>query len=352
MDIKDIVILVLGFSVVLLVGYLLGSRRAPPRNELQYEQKDKQGKIHQNSRDHIDARPKKNPYEKLISVYRDQCRRAGKIYGQHAQNVTLSPFNEGYEKIDNAYKKYNEKKSSSPREALLELFSASYEAANFGNVRIALESEMENCAEMILSGYDETIGEIFSGQSFEQESSRYALGADLRASQKAKISGILNSNCTQILGDIREIEQRRVWLQSNLATFIQDTKGEFDWGDAAKHFGAGALAAAHPLIGIPALISSFKGSSDKERAKEARVDKYTQVFGEFEDVLLSTRGRINKSGESAKAYMETKFLEIHDQAVVAILTDLSSKGYSLEHCFKFCEKAEVELRAAEKRVFG
>ncbi|PKN11766.1 MAG: hypothetical protein CVU69_10490 [Deltaproteobacteria bacterium HGW-Deltaproteobacteria-4] len=352
MDTKDIAILVLGFTVVLLIGWLLGSRKAQSHHSPSNEQSATKDRKPQQQAAQSEQRPKINPYELKISEYRSQCKRTSKLYAEHTEAVMLSPFDEGYGKLDQAYELYNSRKDSSPREAFLDLCAVSYDAVNFGNFKTALEKEIENCAEMIIGGYDETIGEVFSGQAFEKESSQYALTADMRASQKAKICSILQSNCTQYLSDLREIEQRRSWLQSNLNMFTEDIKGEFDWTDAAKHFGAGALAAANPLIGIPALISCFKGSSDKDKAREARAQKYAQVFGEYEDGVMAVREKIVKSGESAKLYMETKFMEVHDQAVVAVLTELSCKGYSLDHFFKFCEKTEVDLKAAEKRIFG
>lgn len=352
MDIKDIAILILGAAVILLIGYLVGSRKSNAERPVSEGTARAVEKASSNPVAQVDKKPRKNIYEKKIAWYLSQSKRSTRLFAAHTENVIQNHFSNGYENIDVAYEKYNANKDANPREALLELFPALYEAANFGSIKAALDKELEGCSEMILGGYDEAIRDVFSGQPFESESSRYALGADLRASQKAKITSILQSYCASFLGDIREIEQRRQWLQSNFNTFVVDTKGEFDWTDAAKNFGAGALAAANPLIGIPALISSFKNSSDKEKAKEARIEKYTQIFGEFEDAVNAARDKIVESSESAKSYVEKKCQEVHEQAVVTMLTELAGKGYSLEHYFAICEKEVGVLDAAEKRVFG
>ncbi len=155
-------------------------------------------------------------------------------------------------------------------------------------------------------------------------------------------ANIVTSHFSTVIAEMKDIEQHRNWLQSNYQAFVAATNDEFDWGSAARNFGAGALAVANPIIGIPALIANFKFQIDKGKAENAQLDRYVNLYDEFENRVQSARQQIIQAAEQTKSYVADKFKEVNETAIAAILTETSAGGCVLDHYFKSLDFKELE----------
>jgi flagellar biosynthesis/type III secretory pathway protein FliH len=288
------------------------------------------------------AAPPYRDYSKQISQAQEFHQRAAVVYSLMAENRVYALFNDAYVQINEAYERFDTDKSEHTREELLELFSTFFNAAKFSNSQKDLMTAAIEIAESIIEYYDDQVFTIFSGKPFETLSSKYRLNADLRASQLSKISAIVTSHFATVIAEMRDIEQRRNWLQSNYQAFVTATNDEFDWGNAARNFGAGALAVAHPIIGIPALIANFKHQSDKQKTERAQLDRYVELFDEFENKVQSVRQQIIQAAEQTKRYVGDKFKEVNGSAIAAILSETAASGCILDHYFKSLDFKELE----------
>jgi hypothetical protein len=358
MQLKDIAILVLGALVVLLIGVLIGRRKtegsAPHTNSpthIAQMPSDESAITHAVAQTTPQpVRPVARDYSKQIAESEAFHRRAAQVYAAAAEEKAYSPFGDAFDKINSAYERFNVEKEDHSRSEVLELFSALFGAAKFGGIQTSLSLAASEVAKEVIEYYDEQVSRIFEGQHYEKASAKYRLSADLRASQLSKISAILVAKFSAVIVEAKEIDVRREWLSLNYDAYIQATAGNFDWGTAARHFGAGALAVANPLIGVPALIANLKFQSDKEKAENAKLDRYAELCDEFEKKLQSLRPKIVDAAEQFKAYVQEKFSEVNVLAVSAILSELSTSGHIIDHYFKLLDYDE--LQNAERDVLS
>lgn len=358
MALKDIAIIVLAMMVVLLIGFLLGQRRknastsgaGTPSPDGIVETSKPTTVIAPTKADVVSAAPPPRDYSKQISQAQAFHQRAAVVYSAMAENRVYAPFNHAYVQINEAYERFDTDKEEHTREELLALFSSLFNDAKFGNAQKDVATAAGDIAGSIIEYYDDQVSTIFSGKPFETLSSRYRLSADLRASQLAKISAIVSSHFSAVIAEMKDIEQRRNWLQSNYQAFVTATNDEFDWGSAARNFGAGALAVANPIIGIPALIANFKFQSDKGKVESAQLDRYVELFDEFENKVHAVRQQIIQAAELTKSYVSEKFKEVNGSAIAAILSEVAASGCILDHYFKSLDFKELE--SAERELLS
>jgi hypothetical protein len=345
METKDIAIIVLAMLVVLLIGFLLGQRRKSPIISTSDVPPLSESATHAVAPEKIDVlppRPRPRDYSKQITQAKAFHERGAVVYAAMAENRVYSVFNDQFAKINQAYEIFNTEKHEHSREELLTLFASMLDAAKFSNVQKDISSAANEIAKSIIEYYDEQVSVIFSSQPFSNLSPRYALNADLRASQSAKISAIISGHFSNVISEMKDIDQRRNQLQSNYQSLVAATNDEFDWGSAARNFGAGALAVANPFIGIPALITNFQFQSDKGKAESAQIDRYVELFDEFENKVLAVRENIIQGAEQTKNYVAEKFKEVNASAIATILSEISANGCTLDHYFKSLDYKDLE----------
>lgn len=351
METKDIAIIVLAMLVVLLIGFLLGQRRKGSAISTTDVSQPSEPASQVSAPEKVEVlppKPRPRDYSKQLAQARTFHERGAAVYAAMAENRTYSVFNDPFVQINQAYECFNTEKDEHSREELLTLFSSLLNAAKFGNVQKDINSAGNDIAKAIIEYYDEQVSAIFSDQPFANLAPRYALNADLRASQLAKISAIIVGHFSTVISEMKDIELRRNSLQSNYQALVAATNDEFDWGSAARNFGAGALAVANPIIGIPALIANFKFQSDKGKAESAQIDRYVELFDEFENKVLAVREHIVQAAEQTKSYVAEKFKEVNALAITALLSEIAGNGCVLDHYFKSLdykglEDAEREL---------
>lgn len=357
MEAKDIAIIALAMILFLLIGFIFGQRRKNTRTlstdiplaEKTVESSYSAKSIANINADVVQSASPCRDYSKQIAQARTFHQRAAVVFSVMAENRVYALFNNTYVQIDEAYERFDTDKQEHTREELLALFSSLFSVAKFGDTQKNLTEAAGEIAKSIIEYYDGQVSDIFSGKSFEALSTRYRLNADLRASQLAKISAIVTSHFSTVIAELKDIEQRRSWLQSNYQAFVAATSDEFDWGSAARNFGAGALAVANPIIGIPALIANFKLQADKGKAESAQLDRYVDLCDEFENKIQSVRQQIIQAAEQTKSYVADKFKEVNESAIAEILLETSAGGCILDHYFKSLDFKELE--SIERELF-
>lgn len=341
MEIKDIALVVLVLIVALLVGFLFGRKKNSnilSDKVISPTHPTPDTEIHK--KDTVLSRVK--DYSREILKVQEYHQRAALIYSVIAEHSTYSPFNDAYGKVDKAYEEFDPGKKDHTSEHFHKLFSSIFDAVKFDSAQRELAASARENAKQIIDYYEKQISTIFSGQPFENLSSKYRLNPDLREAQLGKISAILTNNFSIIFAEITDIEQRKLWLQANYQAFIAASDDKFEWGSAAMGFGKGALAAVHPLIGIPLLIKHFSTESETSRAKSALIDMYTERFDEFENKIQSLRQQILHVGDNIKGYIAEKFKEINVSAISTVLSETAASGCNLDHYFKSLDFKELE----------
>jgi hypothetical protein len=291
-------------------------------------------------------------YEQNIKKFIDYSDRVAVVYGHKAENGAYLPFFEIYPKIDAAYEQFFHDENERTKEEFLRLASTLFDVAKFGNSQSGIFDFSDDIAKCIIQYYGEILDAIFIAQPFEDLAIKYRLSADIKASQLAKISSIINNYFSSVITESRELETRRSWLYANYSAYVKATGGNFDIGSIVKGFGMGALAAANPIIGIPAFIANWKFQSDKEKQMGIQVDNWVDQFGEFEDKISTLRKKIIDAAEKAKAYVIEKSKEVLGAAIFQILSDLKNKGYSTDHFFSYLDNEIKELESVEADIFS
>lgn len=355
METKNIAIIVLAMLVVLLIGFVLGQRRRGSTNSTPNTSSQSSLSTTEMTAtarvEVLPSKPRPRDYSRQISKTKIFHERVAAVYADIANIMIRNVFNDQFGKINQAYERFNTDKEEHSREELLTLFSSMFDAAKFGNVQKDINTVGNDIAKEIVEYYDDQVSAIFSDQSFASISSRYALNADLRASQLAQISAIIVSHFSSVISEMKDIEQRRIFLQSNYQAFLNATNDEIDWESAARSFGAGALAVVNPIIGIPTLIAHFSSQSGKDKAKSAQIDSYLELLVEFENQVLAVRKNIIQSAELTKIYVYEKFKEVNSLAITTLLSEIATNGCVLEHYFKkldykWLENTERKLQGA------
>ncbi|GCB02621.1 hypothetical protein [Ralstonia sp. SET104] len=277
-------------------------------------------------------------------------KRAAEIYAEIAKRAALSPFYGSCEKIDKSYEQFDIKKEGHSAKEWCDLFSSVIESANFDHIKVGVSSAGNEIAEMLIKLYEDQLGAIFSGRDFEKFGEKFKLNIDLRTSQIEKIAAIVSSHFTQAISEAGDLAQHRRRLQANYHDFAQAADDKFDWGSAARHFGAGALAFANPLIGIPALIANFAAGSDKNNRENSNIEVYFDLFSEFEDKIISLREKIDEAAERTKDYTRKKYIEVNSSAVSEVLREVFANDYAIDHYFTSLDLND--LREAEEIIFG
>lgn len=345
METKDIAITVLAILVVLLIGFLLGQRRKGSATSTVAVSQTSESATQIATPAIVKVpspKPRPKEYSKQLIQTKSFHERVATVYAATAENRIYAVFNDSFAQINQAYECFNTGKEEHSREELLTLFSSLLNAAKFGNVQKDINSASNDIAKAVIEYYDDQVSTIFSGQPFSNLSTRYTLTADLRASQLAKISAIIFGYFSIVVSEMKDIEQRRSSLQSNYHAFIAATSEAFDWGAAARNFGAGALAAANPIIGIPALIANFKLQSDKDKAANAQIARYVELFDEFENKVLGVREHIVQAAENTKAYVAEKFKEVNALGIITMLSEIAENGHILDQYFKSLDYKDLE----------
>jgi hypothetical protein len=344
MDTKNIVITALFAAVVLLFGYLLGQRKN--RNLKQ----DVSNEINVQS-PHPPTKKLKD-YSKQLASARDFQQRMSEVYAIGAEDACFRPFVDIYDNFDRAIAKFNPEKNEHTRDELLTYTSEVLECGKFNDLQGQMVKAAEYIGNEIIEYYDEQLEKIFAQQPFESLAIRYKLNSDLRATQVTKIRSIISEYFTKVILDAHNIEQSRAQLKSAYPKIVEATKAEFDWIGAAKSFGMGALAVAHPVMGITALISNFKNQSTKDKSDADLIDNFSSQFDELVDKIHGLRQEIIDAADKTKHYARGKFRDVNCDPIVASLMEIASNGYAIDHYFTSLDFTELKRIEQDLDVKG
>jgi hypothetical protein len=339
MGTKTIVIIFLAMLVVLLIGFLLGQFRRKPAKALP-NTRYPPTKSAVSTTEVVTAKKLETLAPKQLLKDYSQLIAKANIYNERLSAVIAMEviikihekvFENPYMNFYRAYENIDTEKNEHGKEELLTFISSLTNSAKFGNAQKEINIIASDVSDAILEIYNEQLSTIFSGQSYESLSSRYELSIDLHTSQKIKISAIVVDFFSHILSELREIEQMRAYLESNYQNYANSINDDFDWEAMARSFGAGALTAINPFIGIPALIANAANNYKKDNEKNSNGDRYIDFHDAFEGKMKDVRQSIFKAYEQVYKYIYEKNKEINCKAINKILSDLAVRGCNIDH---------------------
>ncbi len=215
----------------------------------------------------------------------------------------------------------------------LEVIWNSISFAKAADIRTEMEQTCVEIMELILAIYStEFVPMIFdSVPEAVGLKSRFTLTEAYTAQESSNGQNALRRNLSPIYSELNELARVQEQLISSfpqVQAMVGD--GSTDWGDTALNFGAGALAVANPLIGVPFLIARICGGSKKDEANNmfmqhwgVRLDEYwnrwNRVYNGYQPVF-----------ESQCRFVEEKMRDISERAIPNLLAELDAQGFNLK----------------------
>lgn len=289
--------------------------------------------------------------EEQLAKLKDYSERCAKAYGLITEQRLLSVFGDVYAEIERVFEEFDTENDEHTLEEHISFVTDWVQVARFGSCPRNVSGIANLTGKEVIEEYIEQLDAVLSGQPFETQFCNFRLDADKKVIQSAKIASIISSFFAQIQVEVRDLEVRRSWLETNLPAFIKASNNDADWGSLAKQFGAGALAVASPFIGVPALIANWKSITDKGSSKTEQADLYIRQLTEFETETDLMRQQILDAAGQAKDYVTSKWKEVSGDAIFSVLAEISGRGISLEHYFAHIAEVKMaELLSAEEAI--
>lgn len=263
-----------------------------------------------------------------------------------AESMMLWPFEEPFSKINEANEVFNFEKDEHSWEEHLTLCRSAIDGANFGRTRLGIAEQAAAVAGLVIDTFSEHL-DALQGKSSDIQVGKYRLGADTRAMQHSKIASIVQSAFAPVTLEMAAVEQRRVWLADRFDTYATMPNEALDIGQAARSFGLGALAVANPLIGVPALISSWTSGDTKSKAAAAQDRKYEDAMWGFLEQIEELRKPVVKAAADTARYITDKWMEVNVHAVMTALQETALLGHSIQHYCDSLDFDELESLEAE-----
>ena len=267
------------------------------------------------------------PTESLAS----QHRRWARAFARDAQRKLYSPFADRLLNVQQALRQLEE--AGDAREDVIAALDQLFEQTQLEAFDEPVNSVAAMIASRIIGEYEAQLDELFRRQPFESAIRKYALSADLRASQVARIRALIASNFSFLIGEAKELANQRGWLYVHFPEYRKFVGVEYDVGALARNVGLGALAVANPLLGVPALIANWKLQSDKNEKSQALIDNWIEKLNEFVQRLEGLEGHVAQACEKSAQYIEQKFRETCGDAIAHILAELQGAGHSAAHYY-------------------
>ncbi|WP_048439988.1 hypothetical protein [Caenimonas sp. SL110] len=268
------------------------------------------------------------------------------VGARSARNQLLASFEEPFGKVNDAYERFDFDKEGQSWDEYLSLYRSLVDDARFGHAQNAVTRAAGDVARMIICGFTETLDEIEGGAQ-RLPVGKYRLGADLRVTQEATISSIIINFFAPAVSDARDVELRRAWLASNLEAYSVLPGEEMDIGQVARGFGLGALAFAHPLLGVPALISNWANDGKQKKAATDRDAKYEEAMAQFYERVEAFREQLLNAADQSERYVLEKWREINVRAIMTVLSELAAAGHSVQHYLDEMDLNELDELEAQ-----
>ena len=201
------------------------------------------------------------------------------------------------------------------------------------DVRTQMEQACVEIMETILAIYStEFLPMIFASvPEADHLKSRHALTQDYITHQSVNGQGALKRNLSPIYSELNEIARLQEQLISSFPQ-VQAIMGidPNSLGNTALGFGAGALAVANPLIGVPLLIYRWVNENQKGDLNNAFLKSWWDRFNEFCNRWDRLQANYQPVYEAQYRFIEEKLKNITDAAIPNILSTLDAEGFNLK----------------------
>lgn len=287
-------------------------------------------------------------YTKQLEKTKELGERLNKVIAALVGQIVLAPLDNNYSRINDAYHALEE--SQQEGKDYIELFEAVLDAANFGDSLSDLKNAPTVIGEIIIGTYVEYLDDIAKKTGVDV--SRYQLSADTKVEQLRKIELIVAGYISEVTSLIGEMERMRALLQSNFSKLQGVTSEEWgtkDWSFIAKSAGVGALAVAHPLIGIPMALRHFLGADDDQKNNDSFIENYMNHFDKLETKIEEVRRSLVDMESKVVKYCSEKNFEINCTASQQVLMELIKSGVNLDGYFSDLKKDEEDIVEMEQQ---
>jgi len=201
------------------------------------------------------------------------------------------------------------------------------------DIRTDMERSFVEIMELILFIYsNEFLPLIFDAiPDASHLKSKYALTEACMAQESLNGQNALRRNLAPVYSELNELARVQEQLISSFPQ-LQATLGDgsTDWGAAALKIGAAGLTVAHPLFGIPLLISRLWGDKKEEKIKAQFAELWGTRLGEYWHRWNLVCTRYESVLEHQARFIEEKMRDVSERAIPRILVDLDAQGFDLE----------------------
>ena len=202
-------------------------------------------------------------------------------------------------------------------------------------IKCDFEDHIEEMATGFVDAYIEIVDnltEIYEDESLE----RFKPTKDQSENEINKITGSLKRNLNKFylgLNDLQILQNKLANIYPRIADISKD-KG-WDLSYLARSFGAGAITALNPFIGVPAFIANFSMKSKKVKNENEFVENFFQEYQKYIDQVNELaelyRNEINNKHQD---FLNSTWNSLIIGSTGNILKYLNEKGYSLKNSHK------------------
>lgn len=254
--------------------------------------------------------PKPNNKKNLVDI-KKSLERTSTLLSRYVYHTLLWS---GYEKI--SIMRNDFKTLSTDREWTKEEFQFFIEYANLLNLNNEIEKIKDTISKIstfTTDVYDELIDDIFSNVDGDASHLKpsFSLPPDKRIEQQSRIKSIMTNLFSDAFQTIDNSIRSQQFIQQNKAQFDSVTSDNINWAGLLKNFGAGALAAANPFIGIPMVLVNMFGESESAKRKQEFINHYIQKACECTDGYDSAARKIHIASVNSADYWLGRSQELH-----------------------------------------
>ncbi len=214
------------------------------------------------------------------------------------------------------------------------------------------EKKVNEIAEVVLAFYTEFIDDTPE----DPIRNKYLLSKAQMTNEFNKNVAILRKGINDtyfLLNEMNDIKQQ-LKRQLPKAVEIMNSGAFDDVGFLARSLGAGALAVAMPLVGIPAAIANFAGGVKKDKGNNKYQEQFFELYNSYitkiDEFDASYTPVYDKQIEDCHIHISEDYIP----NIMDYLNKLDQAGHSLKPIFKSTKKDvdefEAELNKAMKQT--
>ena len=217
-------------------------------------------------------------------------------------------------------------------ENFLEIYAYAISFAKAGDIRTEIERRCCVTMEAIFDSYQQELlpATFNSVPGAAALKTRYKPTQTIRAREALNGQAALKRNLSPLYCELDELARLQQRLASYLPQLEEMKHRGHNWAGAARGFATGALAAVHPLFGIPMLIANWCNDSNNQKREDAFAKTAMNEFSDYIGRWERLPNIYLPACEDQRLLIIEKMSQIFDVTLPRILSDLDKAGFCLK----------------------